>query len=356
MTDDELALQRYLDEELNRLQPRPVPSEAVYGRARAIRHTRRAWAAGTVAAAAVVGTALPSLGLIGPRHIAPAGGTTVTVDAPHADKKGGYVFSGSAEGKRWTIKAAPGGCPSEGRYTVVCSGRPGDDPADFASAGSAGSTTTYEVFFGSKTTRIGVALSDGEQVSLLPGVVQGNLVALLEVPPKLGITRVDAYAVDGSPIAYSIPFQADGMAHFAMWYQSGQVPTQAEASGTITGTTQSGKPASVEVRIGPFGICYTVAPRPAPGAIPTTNCQSLTAPSDDIPSRFPDWVAVGGRVNERVAYVDFMLSTGTIRAQSVRIGGYAFAVGFADFGFQSLGEVDYDGAGYVVPAQIAAKH
>ena len=219
MTDDELALQRYLDEELNRLQPRPVPSEAVYGRARAIRHTRRVWAAGTVAAAAVLGTTFPVLGTMGPWHNAAAGGAAVTVDAPHTDQKGRYVFSGSAAGKHWTITAVPGVCPSGAGSTAVCGESPGSGPADFSSIASAGSPTQYTVFFGTKTTRLDMVFSDGEEVVLLPGVTQGRRAAMVEVPRQLGIVRLDAYAADGSLIAYSVPFQADGLAQFVMWYQ-----------------------------------------------------------------------------------------------------------------------------------------
>jgi hypothetical protein len=349
MTDDELSLQRHLDEELNRLQPGPVPTEAVYSRAGAIRHTRRMWAAGVLTTAAVLGTALPVLGSMGLRQSAAGGANAIAVNAPHTDMNGRYVFSGSQEGKRWSVTVAPGSCPTAEDFTAACSGRPGDDPAEFAYAGSADSPTTYAVFFRSEIARIDVGFSDGEQVPLLPGIVRGNRVALLVVPPKIGITRVDAYAADGSPVAYSIPFAADGLAHFAMWYHPDQTPTQPEASGTITGVTQKGKPASVDVRIGPFGICYTVAQRPALGATADTNCRPLTAPeSDDVPARRLDWVALGGRVDSRVDHVDFELSTGTIRVQAVRIGGYSFAVCFDDYGFQTLGETSYDASGHVI--------
>ncbi|MEY9928835.1 hypothetical protein ABH926_003474 [Catenulispora sp. GP43] len=356
MTDDELALRRHLDEELNRLQPRPVPTEAVYGRARAIRHTRRVWAAGALAVAAVLGTSLPVLGSMGLRHSA-AGGPGVTVNAPHVDSKGRYVFSGSAAGKRWTVTAPPGECPSGVDSTVVCAGSPGPDPADFSFTASAGSPTVYTVFFGAKTTRVDMAFSDGEEVVLLPGVLSGRQVAMVEVPPQLGIARVEAYAADGSPLAYSIPFQANGMAHFATWYQPGQTPTQAEASGTITGTTQSGTYASVEVRIGPFGVCYTVAQPPAAGSVPTTNCRRLSASeSDGVPPRAFEWVALGGQVDNRVDHVDFALNTGTIHVKAVRIGGYSFAVGFTNYGFEALGRTEYDASGHAISTgQTSAK-
>ncbi|ACU69079.1 hypothetical protein Caci_0124 [Catenulispora acidiphila DSM 44928] len=351
MTDDELALQRDLDEELNRLQPRPVPTEAVYGRARELRRTRRMWAAGVLATAAVVGTSLPILGSMGLRQNAAGGGQAVTVNTPHTDKKGRYVFSGSEEGKRWSTTVAPGDCPSSGSFNlnVACNASSGSDPAELSYAAPAGLPTTYAIYFRSDIARIDMTLSDGGQATLVPGIVRGNRVALVVIPPKIEITRVDVFAADGSPVGFSIPFQADGMAHLAMWYQPGQTPTQPEASGTITGITQKGEHASVGVRIGPFGICYTVAQRSTPGAVPITNCRPFSAAaSDDVPPNPPDWVALGGLVDDRVDHVDFALTTGTIRVQTVRIGAYSFAVGFADYSFTSLGETAYDASGHVI--------
>lgn len=352
MTDHELDLQRHLDEELNRLQPRPLPAEAVYERARAIRHTRRVrGAAGALVTAAVLGMSLPVLGSMKPWQSAAGGGNAVTVNAPHTDKKGRYVFSGSEEGKHWSVTVAPGDCLSRTDFVIACGSGAIDDPAAFTDAATTtpGSPTKYAVYFRSDIARIDVGLSDGEQVVLSPGTVHSNKVALLVVPSKIGISRIDAYANDGSLVAYSIPFQADGMAHIAMWYSPGETPTQSEASGTITGRTPQGKPASVDVRIGPFGICYTVAQRPEPRAISATNCRPLTAlGSDDVPPRSLDWLALGGRVDGLVDHVDYELTTGTIRAQVVHIDRYSFAVCFADFGFQELGKTAFDASGNVL--------
>lgn len=349
MTDIEPALRHHLDDELNRLQPRPVPAEAVYGRARAIRHARRMRAAGALATAALLGTGLAVLNPVGLRLGAAGGGNTVTVNAPHTDAKGRSVFSGSEEGKHWSVAVAPGACPSTGDFGVACSWGPGDDPAEFAFSTSAGSATTYAVFFRSDIARIGMTLDDGEQVTLVPGTVRGHRVGLVVVPPKSGITRLDAYAADGSLVSYSIPFQADGIAHFAMWYQPDQTPSQPEASGTITGTTPKGQKASVGVRIGPFGFCYTVAQRPTLGAPPTTTCRPLTAlGSDDVPPRSLDWVALGGRVDGLTDHVDYELNTGTVRVPVVYIGGYSFAVCFEDYGFSVLGKTTYDASGHVI--------
>ena len=357
MTDIELALEHHLTHELDQLQPRPVPTEAVHGRARAIRRTRRVWAAGTLATAAVLGTGLSVLNPMGLRLSADGGGNTVTVNAPHTDAKGRSVFAGSEEGKRWSVAVAPGECPSHDGFAEACSGSPGNDPVELAAATSAGSTTTYAVFFRSDIARIDMTLSDGEQVTLLPGTVHGNRVALLVMPPKIGITRAGAYAADGRLVAYSISFQADGVAHLAMWYLPDETPMQPEASGTITGTTPKGQKASVDVHIGPFGFCYTVTQRPTPGAIPATNCRPLTAPgSDDVPPRDLDWVALGGRVDGQANHVDFELSTGTVRVPVVHIGGYSFAVCFEDYGFTVLGKTTYDASGQVIDhTQLPAK-
>lgn len=296
MTDIEPALRHHLDDELNRLQPHPVPTEAVYSRARAIRHTRRAWAAGALATAAVLGTSLPILGS-GLRQSAAGGGNTVTVNTPHTDAKGRSVFSGSEGGRHWSVTIAPGECPSTEDFSEACNGAPANDPAEFGFSESTRSTN-YAVFFRSDIARIDMTLGDGQEVTLLPATVRGNRVGLVLVPPKTAIARVDAYAADGSLVAYSIPFQTDGVAHFAMWYKPDQLPTQPEASGTITGTTPKGQKASVDVRIGPFGFCYTVAQRPLPNPMSTTNCVPLTSPgSDDVPPRNFDWVALGSRVD-----------------------------------------------------------
>lgn len=185
-------------------------------------------------------------------------------------------------------------------------------------------------------------------------------VALFELPRRVGITGLSAYSADGTLTSYAIPYQSPDAAEVAMWYGPGEKPTIREASGTITGRTATGAPASVQVHIGPFGICYTV--QRAEPQFPVTNCTPPDATAagektlrsgDAVPASLPAWVALGGEVSRNVDHVDFEVTSGTYRAQPVHIGDYTFAVCFLDPGFSFVSRTLYDASGTVLDHETA---
>ena len=275
MTDDELSLQRHLDEELNRLPRarRPVPTEAVYE---------------------------PRGG--DPPHAADVGGGGADDRGSARDGPAGPGLDGAAAERGWWRKRnrseraahrherpirvlrEPGGQALE-RY---CRSRqlpdrqrtsprpapavPGTIRQSSPTPDRADSPTTYAVFFRSRDR------ADRRRDSAMANRCRCCQASCKETGSPCWWCRRRSGSPESTPTLRTgvqsrtpYPFAADGLAHFAMWYHPDQTPTQPEASGTITGVTQKGKPASVDVRIGPFGICYTVAQRPALGATADTN-------------------------------------------------------------------------------------
>lgn len=367
-------LQHRISAEPGRLPAPPAPVEAVIGRARAVRARRRATRTAALAVVAVAGVATPVLAGVGPGRdgSAAGGGAAVSVNPPKVDKHGGTVFSGSADGKKWSVSVAAGRCATDDGDLFGClhgwapgQGAAADLFSTFQSYTSA--PIKYRIRLRPDVARADVDLTDGERLSLTPAKILDTPIAVFEVPRRVGISRVTAYGADGRVVAYSIAYQSPTDAQLAMWYRPDETPTQPVAAGTITATLK-GVPANVEVHTGPFGICYTIQHQNSPDdkkMVPNTTCQPLpsaTTPAppagpdhgpmgDDLPSNAPRWVALGGLVDNGVDHVDFALSTGTFRASTVRIGGFSFAVCIIDFGangFTMIGRTFYDASGHVL--------
>jgi hypothetical protein len=375
--DREHSLEHRISAEPGRLTTPPAPVEAVIGRARTVRARRRATGTAALAALAVAGVAVPVLSGTGPwRHDPAGGGAAVTVNTPRIDEHGGTVFSGSTDGKKWSVSVAAGACASDDGDRVGCLRASDSEQALAAQLSSSVQTDSaspirYRIRLRSDVARVDVDLTDGERLPLSAARVGVTRMAVFEVPRRAGIGRVTAYAADGGVIAYSIAYQSPTDAQLAMWYRPGEAATQPQAAGTITATVE-GTAASVQVHTGPFGICYT-ADQHNPGdkkGFPVTFCQPLptatTVPSaaevvrapmgDNVPGNPPWWVALGGLVDDRVDHVDFALSSGTFRASTVRIGGFSFAVCIVDFGktgFTMIGRTFYDAAGHVLSYEPA---
>lgn len=366
-------LEHRISAEPGRLPAPPAPVEAVIGRARAVRARRRATRTAALAVVAVAGVATPVLTGVRPwqQHAADGGGPSVTVNTPRIDKHRGTVFSGSTDGKKWSVSVAAGTCAADDGDFVGCL-RASDSEQVLAAQLSSNVQTDsaspirYRIRLRADVARVDVDLTDGERLPLTAARIGDTRIAVFEVPRRAGIGRVTAYAADGGVIAYSIAYQSPTDAQLAMWYRPGEAATQPTAAGTITATIK-GTAATVQVHTGPFGICYT-ADHQNPGdkkAFPDTFCQPLptatgAAPTadavrapmgDNVPGNPPWWVALGGLVDDRVDHVDFGLSTGTFRASTVHIGGFSFAVCIVDFGtkgFTMIGRTFYDAAGHVL--------
>ena len=368
-------LQHRISAEPGRLPAPPAPVEAVIGRARAVRARRRATRTAALAVVAVAGVATPVLAGAGPWRdgSAAGGGAAVSVNPPKVDKHGGTVFSGSADGKKWSVSVAAGGCATgDGDLFDYClQGRAAGQGAAADLASTVQTYTSapikYRIGLRADVARADVDLTDGERLSLTPAKILDTPMAAFEVPRRVGISRVTAYGADGRVVAYSIAYQSPTDAQLAMWYRPDETPTQPLAAGTITATVK-GVPANVEVHTGPFGICYTIQHPNSPDdkkKVPNTTCQPLpsaTTPAppaspdrgpmgDNLPSNAPWWVALGGLVDNGVDHVDFALSTGTFRVSTVRIGGFSFAVcivAFGTNGFTMIGRTFYDASGHVL--------
>lgn len=368
-TDD---IQRRLGAEPQRLRtPSAPPVEAVIDRARTARARRRSTFTAAVAALAAAAAATPILATGAPWRDHPGGrSATISVNAPHLDAHGGTVFSGVDDGKKWSVSVPAGTCASRQGEINACG--PGPDaqhgsPADIGSTVFTASPVTYWVHLRPDVAHLTVELTDAEQLTLVPATIGNTPAAMFELTRRVGITRITAYAPDGSMIAYSIPYQGPADAKIAMWYRPGETPTQPQAAGTITSTIhgavnklyKGGPSVTVQVNTGPFGICYTT--RQLSGdqqPVPVTSCRPLptsrpitTTTDDGIPSDGLWWVALGGLVDNSVDHVDFNLSTGTFRVPATRIGGFTFAVGIVGTGgsgFTNISRTAYDAAGHVL--------
>ncbi|GAA2030862.1 hypothetical protein GCM10009839_33370 [Catenulispora yoronensis] len=367
-------LQHRISAEPGRLSAPPAPVETVIGRARAVRARRRATGTAALAVVAVAGVATPVLAGVGPWRDGSAvgGGAAVSVNPPKVDKQGGTVFSGSADGKKWSVSVAAGRCATDDGDLFGCLQGWAPGPGAAAELASTFQTYTsapikYRIRLRPGVARADVDLTDGERLSLTPAKIVDTPMAAFEVPRRVGISRVTAYGADGRVVAYSIAYQSPTDAQLAMWYRPDETPTQPVAAGTITATVK-GVPANVEVHTGPFGICYTIQHQNSPDdkkKVPNTTCQPLpsaTTPApptgpdrapmgDNVPSNAPWWVALGGLVGNGVDHVDFALSTGTFRASTVRIGGFSFAVCIVELGakgFSMVGRTFYDASGHVL--------
>ena len=347
---DEDVLRAKLAEEIGRIAPGEPPVDDVVRRGRSARSRRHtAIASGVVVVA--VGAAV--LGYQQARVPAPAGQgrRAVTVDAPHRDATGEPVWSGSVNGKRWsaTVDPTTGCIPSFGTCPEGFSA-PTDEPLEFSGSSDSFDPDKYVGTLRADTARVEVVLRGGERLSLQPMEVGGKGLVLFETPHAFGMESVSAFAADGTELGYSIPFnQPDSGSMVVTWYRPGETPTQPEASGRVATGTVDGHAWSVEVRIGPFGVCFlSTGTLAGPG--PDAACNRLDAPPPMAPSSTSG--TVNGttwhysEVDGRVDHLDVALSDGTtIRVAPTRLAGRSFASYVLSPNIRVLSTTAYDSAG-----------
>lgn len=346
---DEDVLRARLAEEMGRIAPGEPPIDDVVRRGRAARGRRHtAIASGAVAVA--VGAAL--LGYQQARVPAPAGQGRhpVTVDAPHRDATGKPVWSGSVNGKPWSATVDPhtgcvlsfGSCPAEFPAPT--------DPLEFSASSDSFGPDKYIGMFRADTARVEVVLRGGENLSLQPLEVNGKRLVLFETPHAFGMESVSAFAADGTELGYSIPFnQPDSTSMTVTWYRPGETPTQPEASGRIASGTVDGHNWSVEVRIGPFGVCF-LSTGTVTGTGTDTACNRLDATPPMAPSSSSGTVDGTtwhySEVDGRIDHLDIALSDGTItRVTPTRLAGRSFASYVLSPNIRVLSTTAYDSAG-----------
>lgn len=348
---DEDVLRARLAEEFGRIVPGQAPMDEVVRRGRVARGRRHmAIASGAV----VVAVAAALLGYQQARVPAPAGQGrhAATVDAPHRDATGGPVWSGSVNGKRWSATVDPHtGCiPSFGTCPAGFPA-PTDEPVEFSASSDSFDPDKYMGILRADSARVEVVLRGGGRLSLQPMEMNGKRLVLFETPHAFGMESVSAFAADGTELGYSIPFnQPDSASMTVTWYRPGETPTQPEASGQIASGTVDGHRWSVEVRIGPFGVCF-LATGTGTGTGTDTACNRLDAPAPMAPSSTSGTVD-GTRwhyseVDGRIDHLDVALSDGTTtRVTPTRLAGRSFASYVLSPNIRVLSTTAYDSTGH----------
>jgi hypothetical protein len=320
----------------------------VLRRGRAVRGRRRS-AVATGLVVLGVGVALLSYQQV--RHPAPAAPSprAVTVAAPHRNAHGDLVLSGTVNGRPWSATVDPstgcvpsfGSCPGNFPAPV--------DPLSLSSTSDSVGPDNYIGTLRSDTARVEVVLRDGEHVSLLPVDVKGRRVVLFATPHAFGMDSITAFAPDGTEIGYSIPFnQPNGMSMAVTWYLPGETPTQPRASGQVASGTVDGHSWSVDVMIGPFGVCFLSSET---GSGTNVACSRLDAPAPMSPSSSSG--SVGGltwhysAVDSRIGHIDVALSDGTTtRVTPTRMAGWSLATYVVAPNVRVVSTTSYDSEGH----------
>jgi len=348
---DEDVLQARLADEIGRIAPGEPPIDDVVRRGTtAIGRRRAAIASGLV----VVGLGAALFGYQPERVPAPAGQgrPAVTVDAPHRNAAGDPVWSGSVNGEPWTatVDQSSGCVMSFG----ICPGdfSAPDEPLDLSASSDSVGPDKYVGTFRADTARIEVLLRDGERLTMEPVDVHGKRIVLFETPHAFGMKLVSAFAADGTEIAYSVPFnEPNAMSMAVTWYRPGDTPTQPEVSGQIASGTVDGQSWSVDVRIGPFGVCFlSTGTGAGTGAGTDAACSKLDASAPMSPSNSSG--IVNGvtwhysEVDGRVDHIDVVLSDGTTtRVTPTRLAGRSFASYVVSPDVRVVSTTSYDSAG-----------
>lgn len=332
-----------------------APVEAAMRQGRGIRVRRRAAVGGSVALAlAVVGVAFAASGTGTPMPIVPPVVPPGVPSAIHpsahklSESPGGLaearLASGVADGVPWTVteEAAPGAeCafvtqgpsyhnsypfgiqgPSDAPgldYTALtCSelSAPAKDPVAL--------TTPMAIIFGAvpleygalrpDVTSLDVGFGDGEQLHLVPVIVDGTAYIVFPKPPDLAIARLTAHSPRGDQ--FTVPDNEAAGFGIGTWYGPGQTAPTEVATETVPGVSAVPQSWSVVVRVGPWGRClvasgiFTTPPSCEPAGEPATiGLAGVTS--------FDGSQAFGlfyGDLDPVVARVDFLGKTGNLVA------------------------------------------
>jgi len=373
-TDEDILRSRFAEEfePIGGFEIRSAPTDSVIRQGRTIRTRRRAAFGGGLLALAAVAVGVPALsGSSAPAQQAAARVLRhhVTVDQIGPGVMAGEVGAGSIDGKNWTMSlttaSATEGPASQQcfQFTFGSAAGPldcatpasGPDPVGFAGTSGSDEPISELGTVRSDVGRVEVDLADGEALSILPTVYNGQAYVGFALPQGLGITQLTAFTAHGALIAYSIPYNpAHGIASFITWYLPGQAPTQADVSGQIASGRLNGATWSVDVALGPFGECFSATGLSDGNSGPDCNALS-TPPVSQLPNV---WLSssgptvVVGELNARVDHLIAALSNGqSIRLEPVTIGGRHFGALVVGSGIRVLSLTSYDSAGHQLGQQ-----
>jgi hypothetical protein len=358
-----------LGTEIGRLEPGHAPVEAAISAGRTIRARRRARWGGGLAAVAVLGIAAPFVvgGGGGSQDTAsgPYGAVTVTVNAPGTDSHGLPVFSGSIGGKTWTAKVGSGG-PNAGCVgDWLCPGDPAPaDPVGMVFMGGTDRRRTVQqvvVLFRADVTGIEVTLADGDVLTVQPAVLQGEKVALFELPDGYLIDQVVAHTAAGDRLG--IPFHTpDGGNILRQWYAPGAVPAPTthqvlvatgrgpRDNGSKYGNVGPDEAWTATAEVGPFGVCIVEHW----GSISTASC----TPVEPHPSAQLGYLPIADpmtaqpyatEIDPSVDHVEVVYDDGSrTTLHPVLVDGHAFVGLITPVRRKALAAFSYDRAGHVI--------
>ena len=260
-----------IDAALGLVEPPAAPVGAVISRGRRIRLRRRVAGAVAFAVAVAAAVTVPSLAHLPGHRATPVTRpttppkVTITPIGPHAPRD--LIAAGTINGRPWTIRIGPGPTLTANGMSVLNVG-PANNASYTANVvqpwitdGTSGKST-YSVAgaVAPQVTRLGVDLSDGQKLALVPvahavrphGKV--TLWAGVVLPKQVSVTRVVAYSRHGV-LAYAIPFTGAGvLPSIQNWLRPGQ-----RVPGRTTVTLASGRTGSrrwsISVHGGPWGWC-----------------------------------------------------------------------------------------------------
>jgi hypothetical protein len=216
----------------------------------------------SVAAVLAVSVPLAARGVGGSAPSA-GGRHSVVVDPPHTDAKGVLTFSGSVDGKAWSVSPEQSGGMKDCLMTLgdCPDGFPAQThPIGFVTSNGPGIYDSYIADFRSDVASLDVLLADGSQLTLRPALIGSHHLAVFMLPHGYRADRAVAHTTAGDQV--SIPFHdPDGLNDFVAWYAPSAVPYQAQVSGQVASgvakNVVNGKDETwtVTAYVGTFGIC-----------------------------------------------------------------------------------------------------
>jgi hypothetical protein len=380
---DEADLRQRLEADLGAVMPSVVPTEAILGQGKTIRHRhrqRQAWGAGTAGVTALtVAAGLLGHALLSPTPTAngqhPPTRHTVTVYSSAHDKATGMIGSGTVDGIAWTVAYQPGevggylehvgtGAPDTANPDGYLGRTSGPQPtlanplSEIAGSGETpyGNYPEGLYFYTApvprQVNRLVIAFTDGESATIpaVPAPVD-RFVAFL-VPQGLGMSRITVYLDSGAELGYSIPFNGNGYPLINSWYTPNQQPTIATGEQTMGGTSD-GTAWKIRVWAGPFGICSSLTMPPvytgdsacAPPAVPAPGSIGPIASTEGGTSG----LVVYAPVNPDVAKVVAVLhGGGSVTMPLAHVGGIGYYADVFPVGVTLSSIIAYDTAGHVL--------